>query len=608
MSWDRNSVRGQSLIELVVALGVGVTMLGVASGALFLVLRSSQLSQQYEIASSLINSMADNVAALGGKNWQNLYGLNKGSANHYYVATSTGQLAIESGDQQTNVNNNVYTVYFYIENVSRNASGNIESVYNALNDDPSTQKITGAASWSISGSSPIVTSEVYLTRWPNEVFRQTDWSGGAGQEGPITSVNNKFTSQTNVDFTTTSGSITPVTNNLVNIYVADRDNDRVQKFDGFGIFVTKWGTNGTGNGQFKKPYGVAIDSLNNVYVTDKDNDRVQKFDSSGNFLLKWGTSGNDPGEFGHPQGIAIDSANNIYIADLDNDRIQKFNSSGNFLLEWGSNGSSDGKFKKPQDVAVDSANNVYVADRDNDRVQKFDSSGNFLLKWGTNGTGNGQFKFPQGVGVDNLNNIFVADLGNDRIQKFDSNGNFLLKWGTNGTGNGQFNKPQSVTADQANNIYVSDGDNDRVQKFDGFGIFVTKWGTNGTGNGQFKHPQGLEYIPASCDSNCILISSVFDTGVSGGAALNSIMWQGNQPSGTAVKFQIASSNSSSGPWNYLGSDGSGAGYYAPAGPNVQAKVRSADHNNKRYFRYKAFFDAAGASLPRVDDVIINWSR
>lgn len=605
----RRSEKGQSLIELIIALGIGVTMVSVASSGLFLVLRSGQLAQQNESAASLAGSLIDNITAVSQGNWHSIYDLNKGSSNHYRIATSTGQLAIQSGDENLIVNGTSFTRYFYVENVSRDGSGKIESVYNSLNDDPSTQKITSAASSQIGGSPLAVNSVIYLTRSQNFVFNQTDWSGGSGQEGPITSVNNKFLSQTNVDFTTTPGSLVPVTNNLINIYVADHDNDRIQKFDGLGNFILKWGSAGIDNGQFKKPYGVAIDSLNNVYVADKDNHRIQKFDSSGNFLSKWGTDGGDPGEFKHPQGIVVDSSNNIFVADLDNDRVQKFNASGNFLLEWGSNGSGNGKFKKPQDVTVDSSNNIYVADQDNHRIQKFDSSGNFILKWGSDGTDDGEFKHPQGIGVDSSNNIYVTDRDNDRVQKFNSSGTFLLKWGTTGTGNGQFRKPHSVTVDQANNIYVSDGDNHRIQKFDSSGNFLLKWGSQGPEDGKFNHPRGLEYIPASCGSgNCFLISSIFDSGVSGGAALNTIMWQGNQPFGTSAKFQVASSNSSSGPWNYIGSDGSGVTYYTPAGPNVQIKIRFADHNNKRYFRYKAFFDVSGGIVPRVDDVILSWSR
>lgn len=311
---------GQSLIELVVALGVGVAMLGVASGGLFVVLRSSQLSQQYETASALVTALTDNAAALGEKKWHNLYDLNKGSASHYFVATSTGQLAVQGGDQQTDINSTAYTVYFYVDNVSRDVSGNIESIYNQANDDPSTQKITAIASWNISGSSPNVASVAYLTRWPNEVFRQSDWSGGAGQEGPITAANSQFISQTNVDFTSQPGSIKPA-------------------------------------------------------------------------------------------------------------------------------------------------------------------------------------------------------------------------------------------------VSGCDGDTE----------------------------------------NCELISSVFDTGVAGGVAPNTIMWQGVQTSGK-VRFKISSSNSVTGPWSWAGQP------LKPPGPNIQMLIDKSQHNNKRYLRYKIILESSATTSPKVDDLIINWSR
>lgn len=116
-----------------------------------------------------------------------------------------------------------------------------------------------------------------------------------------------------------------------------------------------------------------------------------------------------------------------------------------------------------------------------------------------------------------------------------------------------------------------------------------------------------------------LTSSIFDTGVSSGVALNTIMWQGNQPTGTSVKFQIASSNCSngadnpptcnSGSWTYRGPDGSNTTYYAPTGPGVPIQINLKYHNNHRYFRYKIFLtsDAGRTQSPRVDDVIINYS-
>jgi hypothetical protein len=105
-----------------------------------------------------------------------------------------------------------------------------------------------------------------------------------------------------------------------------------------------------------------------------------------------------------------------------------------------------------------------------------------------------------------------------------------------------------------------------------------------------------------------LTSSIFDTGATNGVAINTIMWQGNKPSGTSVKFQIASSNSTS-TWSYLGPDGSATTFYTPTADNMPVQINLAHHNNKRYFRYKVFLESNASQTlsPRVDDVIINWS-
>ncbi len=105
-----------------------------------------------------------------------------------------------------------------------------------------------------------------------------------------------------------------------------------------------------------------------------------------------------------------------------------------------------------------------------------------------------------------------------------------------------------------------------------------------------------------------LDSTTFDTGVSGGAQINSVLWQGTQPAGTSVKFQFATSNASNGPWTYIGSDGTGSSYYT-GGPGVSIAVDYKLHNDKRYFRYRITLvsNQAQTQTPQVDDVIVNWS-
>ena len=130
-------------------------------------------------------------------------------------------------------------------------------------------------------------------------------------------------------------------------------------------------------------------------------------------------------------------------------------------------------------------------------------------------------------------------------------------------------------------------------------------GAGGCVSSNYKVKTNWVTTPATAE----LTSSLFDTQSAGGMAINTIMWQGSQPSGTEVKFQIASANSPIAEWFYKGPDGSNTTYYSPSRPNSQSQINLAHHNNFRYFRYKIFLysNEAQTAGPQVDDVIINWS-
>ncbi|MEO5634975.1 MAG: 6-bladed beta-propeller, partial [Candidatus Paceibacterota bacterium] len=153
-------------------------------------------------------------------------------------------------------------------------------------------------------------------------------------------------------------------------------------FFGLGLFLSassaqayfqydsQFGSNGSGNGQFNYPLGIAFDTSGSIYVVDGNNNRVQKFNSSGVYQSQFGTPGSGDGQFSNPRGIALDSSDNIYVVDYSNSRVQKFNSSGVYQSQFGSNGNGNGLFQYPQGIALDSSNNIYVVDGNN-RVQKF---------------------------------------------------------------------------------------------------------------------------------------------------------------------------------------------------------------------------------------------
>ena len=131
-------------------------------------------------------------------------------------------------------------------------------------------------------------------------------------------------------------------------------------------------TAGTGNGQFNHPIGIALDAAGDIYVSDQSNNRIQKFDSSGAYVSQFGTSGTGNGQMTNPAVIAVDSAGNVFVVDATNNRVQEFTSDGTYITKWGSFGTGNGQFSTPRGVAVDPAGAVYVTDSGtSSRIQKF---------------------------------------------------------------------------------------------------------------------------------------------------------------------------------------------------------------------------------------------
>jgi hypothetical protein len=249
-------------------------------------------------------------------------------------------------------------------------------------------------------------------------------------------------------------------------------------------FVAKWGTPGSGPGQFRSPHGIDVDASGTVYVADTGNHRVQKFTPDGVFLTEWGTQGAGPGQFDRPSGVTADTLGNVYVVDAYSYpfRVQKFTSDGAFLAQWQVE-------HQPSDVAVDLAGDVYVVAPFAGYVAKYRSDGSLIATFP--GISDGYLGGVFGLGIDPAGYVYVADITYSRIEKFTTQGTFVRRWGTFGDGPGQFQGPEDVAADTACNVYVSDASSHRIQKFTSGGSFVTEGGGLGGADGEFVLPRGI---------------------------------------------------------------------------------------------------------------------
>ena len=167
-----------------------------------------------------------------------------------------------------------------------------------------------------------------------------------------------------------------------NVYVADSENDRVQKFIENGDFLTRWGGDGLGAGAVLPDPDRRLPSTpagRFVYVADKGNNRIQIFSRRWRLRPRMG----QPAAAGrasssHPEGIAIDAAGNVYVADTGNNRIRSSPTRGPSSPTGASPAKRQGQFNAPNGVAIDTAGNVYVSDSGNDRIQKFTGAGVFV--------------------------------------------------------------------------------------------------------------------------------------------------------------------------------------------------------------------------------------
>ena len=159
-----------------------------------------------------------------------------------------------------------------------------------------------------------------------------------------------------------------------NLYVSDGyGNARVHAFSPEGRLRFSWGEPGSGPGQFHIPHGIAIDREGIVYVADRENSRIQLFTLEGKYLSEWA-------DVARPCQVFIDRSDNVLVAELGykagmwpgttapadatGGRVSVFDHDGRLLARWGGgqNPCAAGDFFAPHDICADSRGDLYVAE------------------------------------------------------------------------------------------------------------------------------------------------------------------------------------------------------------------------------------------------------
>jgi DNA-binding beta-propeller fold protein YncE len=282
---------------------------------------------------------------------------------------------------------------------------------------------------------------------------------------------------------------------------------------------------GSGADQVSAPYSVAVDrSSGDVYVAERGNFRISKFDAAGEFLMAWGLGVADGSTYAlqtcgpqasppttrcfagldqfdnpiaaalSPESLAVDqSTGDVYASNPLFSRVEKFSSDGEFLLMLGrevnttpgtphpdlctaadvgagdtcgrgTSGSEPGQFGSPRALAVDSVGNLWVADTE--RLQQFNADGTFA----------GQIALPGGgqtlaLAVNLSDDFYVRSREFPGIRKLEAGTGALLETLDAG------GDPRTVTVGASDDLYVGDATSPyRFLVFDPAGEQVAQFG------------------------------------------------------------------------------------------------------------------------------------
>ena len=190
------------------------------------------------------------------------------------------------------------------------------------------------------------------------------------------------------------------------LYVADYGGDRIHKLTTGGEFLGTFGQQGSGVGQFNGPWNINISPEGKVYVADRNNNRIQVFHSD--WTLSHIIDGKvlGKGSFTKPESICFDLSGNMYLVGFNTNSVIVFTPCGQFLCKYGQT-----HIQQPRGIVIDSAGYSLIMNYGSSTLSIFDPSGKLIRSIGI-------FCNPFGVSISPDGSVWVADYGNDRLVKY----------------------------------------------------------------------------------------------------------------------------------------------------------------------------------------------
>ena len=232
------------------------------------------------------------------------------------------------------------------------------------------------------------------------------------------------------------------------------------------------GGEGTGAGELRWPWGVAVNDKNEIIVCEYGNNRLQVFNENGDFIRTIEHELLD-----RPKGICIDSAGRIYVTA--GNKVLLFNPNGDYIKEISDEENQDAEW---HGITLDEHGNVIVCNQedDNKAVHILSPEGKLLKKLSRD-------DFDPFDCLYYERKIFVSNWATHTIDVFDCDGKFFNEIGKRGTGNGEFSYPSGLAIDKTGHLVVADDNG--VQVFTLDGMFVTKFASD-----VIEEPRGVSVL------------------------------------------------------------------------------------------------------------------